>query len=407
MERQGHDHWKRFLIASVAVSFGMCIGGLTLWKLLPNQVLPISTPLGNLVSKGTVAGAATENDNDHPSQIPLTSPTPIITPITITPTQSQVTTTLQPALPTTSPSPSPLPSPSPTPFIGFQNGDFSEDLRYWQKRGEVRVLKLPLSEQTEPFDGIQNFVRLSSDSNLDWLGAHSLEQIFIAPADHVALEFWYRIYTQETEPGFDSPCLVLLINQQAVAWFSATDASKTWQRFAIPLPDTDQPITLSFRAGQTGDQQKPTWIDITNIYTLDQLFSSPVIKPLAADLQLKLSFSTEANIGVSLISEESETTSPQFTQKLNSELLLPELALQQTLHSLPWQPDGESFQPAITSPDFYGHNAGFYVASADNPWNLPEQLNQLKAHYQNAPIKLWMVVKTAVSEALQLLPVDY
>jgi hypothetical protein len=405
MERQGHDHRKQFLIASVVASFGMSIGGLTLWKLLSNQMKPIIISQENPEPKGLVAGVAIENDNNYPSQIHLLSPTPIITRTAIIPTQPQSAATSPPTIPTTSPSF--LPSPSPTPLIGFQNGDFSDDLRYWQTRGEVGVLKLPFSEQIEPLNSIQNFVRLSSDSNLDWLGAHSLEQTFVMPANHVALEFWYRIHTQETEPGFDSPCLVVLINQQAVAWFSATDASETWQRFSVPLPNTGQSITLSFRAGQTGDQQKPTWIDITNVYTLDQLFNLSVIKPLSADSRLRLSFSTDATIGVSFVSEETETASPQFTQKLNSELLLPELALQQTLHNLPWQPDGAGFQPAITSPDFYGLNSGFYAAHSENPWNLPEQLNQLKARYQNVPIKLWMVVKTALGEALQLLPVDY
>ena len=407
MERKQPQQLSLILMFCVSVCLGMIVGGIALWKFFPQQLQPVIAPLEKILPKGQVAGASTESERVQSppaasTQLKRDGVQPSAIPTSVSPSSQQQTQSLALAPPATQ-----VPTPTPALVIGLQNGDFSESTRYWEKRGTITVLKLAAVDRLVEFEGIDHFVRLASETNLEWLGAHALEQTFRAPADHQALEFWYRIHTQETEPGFDSPCLVVLVNNKAVAWFSAAAASESWQSFAVPLPPhADQPITITFSVGQTGDQTKATWVDIANLYTVPELPFQSVAASLPLDSQLMLSFTDTATIGLSLDSE-TQVAPLKFTQKLSAELLLPEIALQQSLHQLAWAPDGAHFEPEINSPDFFGTQASLYAAAPNNPWNLPVQLNQLKDRNLALPVKLWLVVKTALDEVLQLVTVDY
>lgn len=377
----------------------MIVAGITLWKFLSQRAQSVSVP-----PNGVVAGVSTE--------VKQVNRAPTLSVQLALPTLLPTSTTQATPAPISSSSPSPnSPTSAPTQtqpvVIGFQNGDFSEGTRYWEKRGTITVLELTAADRLEDFEGIGHFARLASETSLQWLGSHELKQVFHAPPEHRALEFWYRIHSQETEPGFDSPCFVVFVNNQAVAWFSASDAKDVWQRFAVPLPQySDQVVSIRFTVGQTGDQALATWVDLTNIYTQPELPFRSVAAPLAADSQLRLSFTDAAHIGLSM-DAETPIAPLKFTQKLSNELLFPEIAFQQSLQQLAWTPDGTRFEPEITSPDFFGTQASLYAAAPENPWNLPVQLNQLKDRNLTLPIKLWLVVKTALHEVLQLVTVVY
>lgn len=376
-----------------AVLLCSVVSGFVLWRFFPQEAQSPLVPLEKILPNGHVAGVSTE-PSATPTFTPTLAPTSVSQPIQSHPSYSVSAIT-------------PVVTPTSVPVVGLQNGDFSENMRHWEQRGAVAVLELQISDRPEDFDGIDHFVRLASSTNLEWLGAHALQQTFRVPLQHHALEFWYRIHTQETALGFDSPCLVVTVNDQAVAWFSAAAASETWQRHAVPLPmTTDGLVTIGFLVGQTGDQIQASWVDLTNIYTLPAVPYQPVSAPVFPDTQLRLSFTNSAEIGLSL-----DAVTPvyplQFTQKLTSELLLPEIAFQQSLHQLAWKPDGTGFEPEIVAPDFFGTQASLYEPASQNPWNLPVQLNQLKDHYHTLPVKLWLVVKTAVDEVTALLPVNY
>lgn len=407
MERKQPQQLSLILMFCVSVCLGMIVGGATLWRFFPQQVQSVIAPLEKNLPNGRVAGASTEGETVLPApsasaQLKVDSVQPSAIPTSVSPSSPQQAQFLAPT-----PTAIQVPTPTPASIIGFQNGDFSEGTRYWEKRGAITVLELTAADRLEDFEGIGHFVRLASETSLEWLGAHELKQVFHAPPEHRALEFWYRIHTQETEPGFDSPCFVVFVNNQAVAWFSASDANDVWQRFAVPLPPySDQVVSIRFTVGQTGDQALATWVDLTNIYTQPELPFRSVTAPLAADSQLRLSFTDAAHIGLSM-DAETPIAPLKFTQKLSSELLFPEIAFQQSLQQLAWAPDGTRFEPEIVSPDFFGTQASLYAATPDNPWNLPVQLNQLKDRNLTLPIKLWLVVKTALHEVLQLVTVVY
>jgi hypothetical protein len=202
-----------------------------------------------------------------PGNFPTTAPIlPTVTPL------SAIT-----SAPTSSPTVSPLPTVQPSPSAGLQNADFSAELTDWQITGTVSIR--PVSPDDWPVPPAQKVVTLGSDSTFVWLGAHSLTQTFTAPAAFQTISFWYQVHTQETELGFDDPCLVVLLNDQ-VAWQVAAavalpysevlENEKTyhsgWKKVVVPvykLLQTDQPQVITFLSGQTGDQERPTWVEVT------------------------------------------------------------------------------------------------------------------------------------------------
>ncbi len=251
---------------------------------------------------------------------------------------------------------------------------------------------------------------MSSATNFEWLGAHQLTQQFQISQDATSLEFWYRIWTEETELGFDSPCLVGLINQQPIVWFSAAEFRSVsdapiWKHLIVPLPaQAMAPVTLSFMAGQTGDQFGATWVDLAGL----SLSQSPTLADHSrSDNPLKLSISNR--LGISHFASPDEVL-PNFSGLLESlnkpqfgdtaSLFLPEIGAEFLLKKPDWQPTGNAFQPEILAPEFWPLTSVFYQ---------PElSLSAVKEKLQNHPTTpIYLLLKSLQNQIQQLLPVDF
>lgn len=381
------------------ICFFSALGAVTakLWLLVPNK--EVSSPAINVKPTGTVAGAMI-------SLVPVSSMTPTLTAVPTPSPELSVTTQ-----PTSTPIEiSVTPTSITTSVFGLQNSAFNQGLEAWQSQGEVKVL--PVSQEARgvlPAE-FKYFVRLSSATNFDWLGAHQLTQQFQIPQDATSLEFWYRIWTEETELGFDSPCLVGLINQQPIVWFSAAESRSVgeapiWKHLIVPLPaQATAPVTLSFMAGQTGDQSGATWVDLVGL-SLSQ--SATSIDHYRSDNPLKLSISSR--LGISHLADPDEVL-PDFSGLLDSlnkpqfgdsaSLFLPEIGAEFLLKKPDWQPTGNAFQPEILAPEFWPLTSVFYQPEVS--------LSAVKEKLQNHPTTpIYLLLKSLQNQIQQLLPVDF
>jgi len=281
-------------------------------------VLSPSPPLSAAATgKPAVLGEMIQNLPEIKPTIPIISSAPTLLPTvfslasspTHTPTLTHTPTPIHAPSSTPTPTPTPTSTSSPTPTlifmptlaptsqpVGLQNSGFDQGLEFWQTRGSVAVNSTPIATQTqgdvaEELTDWPNFIRLASKTSRDWLGEHQLSQNFILPASHQTLEFWYRIGTEETALGFDDPTVILTINDQplwwagaAVAWEADLTAApiagiyqSNWRLIKVPLPlnlvslVTQSELKLSFATGQTGDQNRGTWVELTGIRTTTEM----------------------------------------------------------------------------------------------------------------------------------------
>ncbi len=288
--------WRLTLLLAILM---ICLMGFLTWWWLTHQA---KKPLANHLELPSPTQALSLPERLPSQMLEKTStPAPRVTP-TLTPTVSQIFSSLPTTPPTTTPKPNstastptstpPTPTftpsvltPTPTPLPAITNGDFSQGLTAWQTQGEVEVL--PVLSADSPTPASDTFLaRLSSQSNLAWLGSHQLSQTLLLDPGTATLRFWYRLWTEETQLGFDDPALVVMLDDQVIwrvaaasAWPSNIDVSvltasagqpvtSGWELVSLPLTKfltSNQSHVLRFVAGQTGDQALPTWADVSQV----------------------------------------------------------------------------------------------------------------------------------------------
>lgn len=336
-----------------------------------------------------------------PSQVPVftSTPTPFVT-LTLTPTGS----------PTLSPATTPIPSstsiplltstPTPTNLPAITNGNFTHGLTAWQTQGEVKIL--PVLAIDSPTQASETFLaRLGSQTNLAWLGTHQLSQTFLLNPEVATLRFWYRLWTEETNLGFDDPALVVMLDDQviwrmgaATAWsnnanvLSLADSmgqpvTTGWKLISLPLTKfvkANQSHVLRFLAGQTGDQSLATWAEISQVSLVATLpepeLAIPNWWPAAVSLEWS-QFVQPATLIGSLPDIESTTTWQELFHRLQTPVVWQSHTLTnlgnfqvQSWRPADWLIDAAKTQPTFTFPFSLSHE-GFTgpLVTATSPEN--------------------------------------
>jgi hypothetical protein len=138
------------------------------------------------------------------------------------------------------------------------NGNFEDGLNNWITSGNVE------------FDQ-QNIATIGRAEGT-MLVDNSLAQD--VPNITKTLSFEYRVTTTETLPGFDDPCFTVSMNDRLLFAINSSDIAgegqrdTDWQRANIDISNSGDPILhLKFSAGNTGDAQNQSWVELRNITT--------------------------------------------------------------------------------------------------------------------------------------------
>lgn len=136
------------------------------------------------------------------------------------------------------------------------NGDFSDDLNGWSAEGDVTTA-----------NGTAKIGQQNSS-----LADNSLTQTL--PNMAKTLSFRYRVTTTETLADFDDPCFIVTINGQQVFVIDSSkipgenQRSTDWKTFAVDLSSfSADTLTIKFSAGNTGDTQFPSWVELSTVTT--------------------------------------------------------------------------------------------------------------------------------------------
>jgi hypothetical protein len=111
------------------------------------------------------------------------------------------------------------------------------------------------------------FVRLNDPQEPEFLVRNRLSwQPAAGESREAWLRFEYRLWSEETERGFDAPGLVLyqenrLIYQEDIGSRCAIE-SCLWRSRRVYLGQTGAPFVFHFFAGEMGDSQKPSGVDL-------------------------------------------------------------------------------------------------------------------------------------------------
>ena len=140
-----------------------------------------------------------------------------------------------------------------------QNGDFSDGFRNWKRSGDVQQC--------------DSFVCIGKNGGM--VQENTLTQTLPETPPSICIE--YVGITSDLNVGFDNPTFELFANNRLIyytsnATFSPTDIDET-KMTCVQFHPSQEPLTLSLRAGNSGDDQYPSWIKIKRI-TSSLLFES-------------------------------------------------------------------------------------------------------------------------------------
>ena len=191
---------------------------------------------------------------------------------------------------------------NPTPFQELiVNGDFVDGTQGWDVRGEVETR--------------DHLVQIGSDHST--LAEHSSVAQLI-PNTAKNLTFTYQVFTTEQHMGFDDPAFEVRMNNRQVFQIRAEDIQngKTGVQTAhIDLTQfTEDYVLVTFSAGNTGDNENPSWAEISSVTTIPIVAHSSIqLTFLIDDLQQSASFIQYSS------SAQPITATPLFTLIQNPE----------------------------------------------------------------------------------------
>lgn len=138
------------------------------------------------------------------------------------------------------------------------------------------------------------FLRLNQLAAAQYLVHNRFSWTFDLPEpQHIWLRLEYRLWSQETEPGFDDPAMMIyhgniLIDREQLfehcPEIARVETVCPWRTKRLYLGSLNGSQTLTFMAGEMGDLQKPTGVDIRALKLETQSVSisltpTPIITP--------------------------------------------------------------------------------------------------------------------------------
>jgi hypothetical protein len=140
----------------------------------------------------------------------------------------------------------------------------------WSVSGDVSVVES--DSGVVPTDGLK-MVRVGEDKETgNYCQTNSLTQEI--PNTSRNLSFWYNFFTKDRH-GFDQPGFSVWLDNRMIFQLSAGDvvSSTGWKQFFYLLPPNDTNenslLTLTFQAGNTGDELFPSWVYLDRVSTGD------------------------------------------------------------------------------------------------------------------------------------------
>jgi hypothetical protein len=145
----------------------------------------------------------------------------------------------------------------PLPPEEIVNGSFADGLAGWTSQGQVQQIE----------DGVQ----LGSEENT--IDRSSISQLISNKPTYLYIR--YKLFSLEDDYLCDTKALSISVDDAetfSVPWWSSTN---DWQELMILLPHTEQETRLiTIEAGNTGDFEHPSWVQISTVSTALPIVSS-------------------------------------------------------------------------------------------------------------------------------------
>jgi len=151
------------------------------------------------------------------------------------------------------------------------NPNFLDGLQGWQVQGEVAVGNEGVTIGSAESDGL--------------LEEQSVSQTILGPIQTVHIRF--RGHTKETLEGFDDPALQVRVNGTVLFQKNAASFTGGWEDVTLPLwQEGAGPITVQILAGNTGDNENASWVDLREVSTQKNTFSDESSIKISAEDQI-------------------------------------------------------------------------------------------------------------------------
>ena len=138
----------------------------------------------------------------------------------------------------------------------------------WQF-GEV-IERVGLDVETEALVENSELVELNNPDEPDFLVNNRFDWLVEGNGRPSWLEMEYQPWSEETEPGFDEPTVVIFLDEELIFKRNIAEICCELQQATIYLGELVGEHRLSFLAGETGDLQKPSGVIVTAMKILVQ-----------------------------------------------------------------------------------------------------------------------------------------
>jgi hypothetical protein len=190
------------------------------------------------------------------------------------------------------------------------NGSFEINKQGW---GWIGLAEVKPATASWPAPKGEHYLQLGrADQNLRLEKNCISQNLYLDIDSWSQLHFHYAVFSQENNPGFDCPKFIVLINDEII--FLETEATTEWTEAWLDMSQyVQKEVELKICAGNTGDNQKPSWAKLDGLTTSDiSLQDSDIvkIKSLSKDNEVGYAYQSEGT-------EFSETAAEDLVVDLN------------------------------------------------------------------------------------------